>query len=293
MANGVTNVEESLKAAIAADDEDTSKASSPATTETVTKESGDNSSDQRVPLARLNEVIEERNALREEVKTRSERDADYLSQIQERDDLLNRIRALAADEKYSEHVFAIDKALKGIEDLEEELEEVAEDDSSSDDNKRARPDVDVKRLLQEQRGQLEEAMAEQRAEALWNLAQERAAKYLDALPEDFSAQEKEIIAELWNTRVDWDAIEEDSSALNPELARSFEETLKFYGESRAVAKPSSETQTETAQTPEPTKEERLQTLLSTDFSGVDDAGKPEVSDDEFAANLASAIRMTR
>jgi hypothetical protein len=249
--------------------------------------------DERIPKARFQEVIAERNTVREKWEGAVSQLQDLQGKLSQQESLLNRIRSFAGDEKLSKHVFAIEKALRGEEIDDETAEELVEAAEGAKDGQEFKA---VEKRLKELQSQSTEQIAEQRAEMLYTLVDNTMQSYIDALPEEYTDVDVENIQALWDRRVDWDAIDNNPNTMNRLLSASFQEVVDRYGAPRGAAKTASqETPTVTTPTPEPTAAEQLAKLLGNDKLGKfdDTSGKPLMTDDEFAKLAGQSLRISR
>jgi len=255
-----------------------------------------------VPYDRFAQVNSEKNTALSEIETLQKQIEEFeakdktvqsqLDELLKERDVLERVRDLANDDRYKDHVLAIDQALKGIEDIEDDLEDGEIDDEEAE--------AQIEDLLAEQREELDDVLATDRAERLLDQAHQVAGTMLDNLPDRYTDVDKEVISEMWTSRVDWDSIEDDSSELRPALVEGLKTTLEEYGPPRGELQHQLEEANtgSSGQTQTQSNEEVVQGLLDRDWSKVNVAedGKvlgPEHSDTDFAAALAEQIRRTR
>lgn len=250
-----------------------------------------------IPYDRFKEVIDAKNTAAEEAEalrakldeTRQREDQlrNVLEQTRDEADLVDRIRALANDERYSEHVNAIDRALRGIED-DVDTGKVSEEEGA----------VAANKLLSQHKDEIEDILADQKAELLYNQAMSVAERYLEALPEEYSDDEKAVISRLWMPQVDWDAIEEEPTTMTKLLGESLQEAIDQYGEPRGVlhARLSEIETTEADQEPareEISEEDYVNKVLNVPWDETNEDGSPKYSDDVFTKGIGELIRKTR
>ena len=298
---GVTNsgsaVEDALRAAAA--DSTSTNASVDGASETDFEDAGVSNKGKLprdgsvVPRERLNEVLAKVKDLETQLASLSGTEkelndsrstAEELQrQLAQHQDLVGRIRSLADDDRYKDAVTKIDNALKGVEDKIEADFAEKEDAAGSD-----------KKLLKELRDQKTEILDEiatERARSILQTAQDRAVRMLESLPEEYE-EHRSVIAKLWNSEVDWTSIEENPARLNEELSRSFQSVLDEYptpGNSQSGT-------SEDKNIPEQlSPEEELQRLLHPDlhWARANDKGELAVSEQDFNKVLAHSIRLGR
>jgi hypothetical protein len=204
---------------------------------------------------------------------------------------LQSLKDLAHDPDYREHVEILDRALRGI----EEVPELPEDATPEDHLVRAQEQLDVAN------SQLAEDVAEQRVDLIVDRAEHIAERMLDQLPESYTDQDREVISRIWDNAVDWDQVEENPEELGTILNLALQDTLNVFGEPRGGLVSLEDYEVLDEGDIEyvdegPTPQEELAALVGTDYGKIkmDDAGKPlgpEVSDAEFAADMAKAMKV--
>lgn len=283
-------VEEKLQAAVNSSD-----------TETVdvgTEEELVEGKDQRVPYKRFSEVNTALKESRESQDLLTKQLADQsdklvrmaeLLELKEQDvQTLNEIKSFVNDPAMADHVYAIDAKLKGIETAVEAGD--LEPDEALDR---------TRELLDKTREEIADVQATAAAEALVSRADIIADKLLAQLPEEYNAQDRAVIQDLWTEKMDWAKAVANPDRLSDILSEGFQETLDRYGVPRGALFTGEEVQEltpEPAAAP-PTPEEELEELMGRNWGGlqeVDTAGgkrvQAELSDDDFNQALASVIR---
>jgi hypothetical protein len=202
--------------------------------------------------------------------------------------ILDAIRNLANDERYRPHVVAIDKALQGAE------EEVAEAKASGDDQAIKA----AEKRFADKAAQLENLIAEQNAEGLWDAANASASQMLQSLPEEYTDVDKARLSQLWTPRVNWDHIEEKGrDTILPTLKESFAQLIRDYGQPQgAVAKLTREEVLKSvpaAAAANQTTEQRVAGILGKNWSETGEKGSVVHSDADFAKSMADLMRVTR
>lgn len=203
--------------------------------------------------------------------------AEAVAKSRDDTELVAALRTLARNPEHAELIARVDAALAG-EDYE------ADSDDSDEDEKSP---VDRKSLMKEIRGELEEALEEQRQEVILQQTDLLAKEYMRQLPaEKYSDNDKEIIAELWANKVDWDEVKSSPKDLGNILSRTLEETLERFDTLRPapVESGDSEGNNTNQTTSEPTIEQEIEQILGRPWGSVKEVdGKTvaELSDSEF------------
>ena len=203
--------------------------------------------------------------------------------------LVNAIRAVANDgnPEHRELVENLDSVLQGIEKSVEKGETTPE--AAADETKLA--------IAQTQEA-LQDVASDQQAELLLMKADLLAEKYFDALPPEYTDEDKEVISTLLTDAVNWEAIEEDPNVLQDAIPQAFEEVLQFFGEPRgeAVQATEGETKQTTAPVTAPVEEE-VPEHLKTDWGELKEIQtpkgevlKPIHSDEDFEKALANELK---
>lgn len=274
--------------------------------ETTAKTSGKPDGDW-IPKSRLNEVIQARNERDQTIATLSAKQAEsdasvvrltkMLEGANSAQQTLNDLRALAQDPKHRPHVEYLHKVMMG-EEVEEEL--------PTDATPQQKEDHRLNELTKAQEA-LQASVLDQQADAIIQRADLIADKWLEALPDEYTGEDRNAVAHLWTSRVDWTQIQGNPSGLEKFLADSFQDTLNIYGVPRGYMftqeqvdelKKTQTTETTLSLTPE----KELEALFaSKNYSGFKGTGKkdtagaeimlPEVSEDDFAADLAKAMKI--
>jgi hypothetical protein len=260
-----------------------------------TTDKGQKAKSQAVPYDRFKEKVDALDKAAAKIDELTERDKEQavkLAQLESDHDVLERLRGLAGDDRYSGLVQTLDKALRGI-----------HEDVKQGDKTEKQADVATKDLFNEHKAELEDAFATQRADLLWQQAQSISERMLEDLGEDYDANDIEAIAKLWNPATDWDAIEVNPDSMRQELLESLKTVVESYGEPRGALKAKvkqfeEKTQQTQETTPVQSQEESLKGLLEKDWGKVktNADGKvlgPELSDEDFQATLAKVMRMGR
>jgi hypothetical protein len=264
----------------------------PGTTE---KSGAKDAAGKTVPYDRFSEVVKAKNEAIAKVeslegqfdgaKEREDSLRTRVGALENDHQILEAIKALAGDERYRDHVIAIDKAIQGIED-EVEVAEEAGDNSAL---------LAAQKQLESKAAELETLVAHQKADSLWEMSDKMATQMIDALPEEYNDEDKALLSKLWTPTVNWDGIEEEGrEAIQPELQTTFAQLIKNYGTPRGALIRQVQQEVE-RDTPEAnaSPEEMVDSVLETDWSARDEDGKAEHSDDDFTKMMAEVIRKTR
>jgi hypothetical protein len=253
-----------------------------------------------VPYDRFSEVVGQKNAASERLealeaqfKSATDREdtlRNQLGSLEQDHQVLEAIRDLGRDDKYSDAVAMIDRALQGI----EEEEVVVEAAKEAGDVPAAK--VAESKLVAKTE-ELETMLNDQRVEALWDKSQTFADALLDTLPEEYTDVDKARLSQMWTPRVDWNAIEEGGAeSISEHLNDSFAGLIKEYGAPNGAI--ASQVRDEvTSQIPEDarpsTPEAVVEGVMGKDWAATNEDGKAVLSDDEFASDVAKLLRATR
>jgi len=283
-----TEVAEAVSAALGAkEDVSASESETGKGAETAGKEP------KTVPYERLSQVVKQKNeiserftALEEQYKSATAREQELrgrIGDLEQDSQILDAIKNLAKDEKYRAHVIAIDKALQGIDDDIEAAEEKKDQKAVADAEKR----------FQAKAAELEDLLADQRAENLWNETAEMAKGMLAALPEEYTDEDKVLIGKFWTPRVNWSEIEQrGSEAIPSALNSSFAAVIKEYGTPKGalVTRTTKEVESRIPETKRASSEDVVKGLLEKDWAEKDSDGKFVHSDEEFTGGLTELLR---
>lgn len=250
---------------------------------------------QSVPYDRFKEKVDALEQAQAKLEEYTERDKELsvrLAQFESDHDVLERLRGLAGQDRYKPLVETLDKALRGI-----------HEDVESGDKTEKQGEVATKKLFEDHKVQLEDALAQARADMIWQQVQSVSEQMLDALGEEYDRQDKEAIARLWTPATDWDAIEENPDDLRAHLLDSLKTVVESYGEPRGALKQkisqfeqNAQQTTETTVTPKP--EEELKGILEKDWGKLKTNADGKVigaehSDEEYTAVMAKVMKMGR
>jgi hypothetical protein len=274
-------------------------------TEEVTKTSEGKGKDNAVPYNRFKEVVDQKNDLNQRFEALETQFADKQTELgqlievlQNRENdaaIVTAIREIArtGTDEQKGLVDQLDKILKGEELPPEEDDVEGKSDPKSADDKK------FIKLIEKTREELTEHAADQQTDLLLMKADILAEKYFEALPPQYTEQDKQIISKLLIDDVAWDSIEGNPDSLNDEVAKSFERTLELFGDPRgSVAEEEvKEESTTEVKAPEPEIPEHLTkdwgNLKSVTLPDGKTTLQPEFTDEDFRAGLAEELRRTR
>lgn len=244
---------------------------------------------QTVPYARFKEVVGEKNTAVErltDLETKLQNQLALTQDLQQKytyaEEVLMAIRGMAADEKMRPHVMAIDAKLKGVEE-EVETGEITQEEG----------DKKVEKILKQHKNEVQDIVQTNRAEMLFQTANERASRYLESLPAEYTDKDKEIIGRIWTQEVNWDGIESDPTSLNSELAESLDRVLNWYGEPKGYLPPPDPTKVVETKPEEPTPAMKVKSILDKEWGKIGERGNFEYSDEDFRREAAELIRLTK
>jgi hypothetical protein len=258
------------------------------TQQTVTEDS------KTIPYSRFKEVIDQKNDLTsqvDELQSNYQVANDSLAKMTQMleaakgdQDLIKQIQALANDPKMLPHVDAIDKKLRGIEEEIEETGEVSDKTLES-----------TRKVLEQQQTQLQNQVEQQYSDILTQRADAIADKWLESLPEQYTDQDREIIGQLWASKVNWNDVESNPDGLDDVLANTFQETINSFGLPRGgLIDPNDPDsyEIELPETPELTPEQEIAEIVGTrNYSAYKTEDGAEVSDADFAADLGKVLKI--
>jgi hypothetical protein len=287
-------IDDAVKAAVAEALKDQSPSDDK---KSASEEKGSKDEPKTVPYERFSEVIgqkneavERMNSLDEQFKSASERENTLKTRVGELEQdhqILEAIRGLASDDRYSDAVNKIDRALQGIEDEVEVAEEKGDEKAVAVAEKK----------FEAKAAELEDLIADQRADQLFDKANDFASAMLDSLPDEYTDDDKRRLGQLWTPRVDWDSIETQGEGSIPDKLRSsFSELIKDYGSPQGAVVKKTRTEVESEIPKEAldaklSPEDAVKSALDKDWGAIDE-DKFVHSDDEFANDLAKVLRAT-
>jgi hypothetical protein len=273
--------------------------------ETPTEEAAtetDDKEENRVPQSRFNEINDSLKASKLEASetrdqlAKSQDRLVELTQILEAKDTdvatLNEIKSFINDPEMKDHVIAIDQKLKGIEAIKEE---VNAGETTPEDAVRQTRD-----LLEEARTELRDSQDDVKADQLIAKVDATVDKLLNALPDEYNADDLGVINDLFHEKVNWDALIAEPESLSEILTEGFQATIDKYGMPRGALFNAEEVEVLTPEAAESTQTpvEELTDLMKLPWGGLkktEVGGKtvvePELSDDEFNAVLSQTLKL--
>jgi hypothetical protein len=294
------DVEEKLQRALEATSTPEEKAEENPTEEAEPETDGE---ENRVPQSRFNEINESLKASKVEAQESRDQLAESQDRLVKMVELLeankadvttlNEIKSFVNDPEMKDHVIAIDRKLKG-ETIEEEEVEDGEEASPEDAVAKTRD------LLDEVREELRDTQADVQADQLIARADSFVERLLDGLPEEYNAEDLGVINDLLHEKVDWDACIKSPDQLSEILTQGFQATIDRYGMPRGALFNAAEVDILTPEAAEVSQSpaEELTELMNLDWGATkttEVGGKtvvePEMSDDDFNAVLAQAVRL--
>jgi hypothetical protein len=312
MASASDAVQDALNAALGTDAD--SQSANPEATEDVDNLSGkpeagndkpatDKASDKGdwIPKNRFSEVVKQKNeaierlkSLESQFKSASEREdalKSRVGQLETDHQILDAIKNLARDERYKDHVVAIDRALQGLDDAEEKVEKAKE--TGDDKSLKA-----AEKRFAEETGKLQDLIAVQNAERLWDESNRIASEMLKELPSDnYTNEDKAVLAKLWKDSINWNHIEEHGrESIVPSLKDSLASVIKEYGTPRGalVARTKDEVTKSIPEAARPVDPAtHVKSVLDKEWGKTDDNGAPVLDDLEFSKALGDLMRRTR
>lgn len=276
---------------------DALKSQSPPANEESATEKGSKEDPKAVPYDRFSEVVGQKNsaverlsALDEQFKATTERENTLktrVGELEQEHSVLEAIRGLAKDDRYAEAVNKIDRALQGLED------EVGQAEASGDE----KATNVAEKKFEAKAAELTDLITDQKAEQLFEKANNYASEMLRSLPEEYTDVDRARMGQLWSPRVDWNSIEEGGDAAIPgTMKSSFAELIKSYGTPQGAVVAETRKEVESEISPEALEqrlspEDMVKGIVETDWAAQEE-GKVTHSDDEFSANMAKLLRAT-
>lgn len=313
MASDVNELKDALEAA--ASEEEVAEESSPeANAEAAAEEDADKSKPKpgKNANSRIQELVAarkkieaERDAFQADLKKKDSELGDMLKMLQQKESDSRTIQAIkdlhARDDKWRTTIEKLDKALKGE---SVELDEEPVDDKAKDKGDAAEL-AKVRDLLSKSQAELEEKVAEQRANLILDKVDRIVDRYMDNLPEGYGKEDRRILQETLSDHIDWNAINQTPDDVQRHVVSGLQKCITWYGRPKgeAPAAPSKDAPNGTSVVSQPTdpKAELDGLLKRTDYgkakiTETKEGGKrfeAAVSDDQFVADLAKALRAAR
>lgn len=314
MASDVNDLKEALEAA--ASEEEVAEESSPeANAEAAAEEDAADDKSKPKPGKNANSRIQELVAARKKIE--AERDAyqadlkkkdselgDMLKMLQQKEADSRTIQAIkdlhGRDEKWRTTIERLDKVLKG--------EAVDPEDVPIDDKDKSKADnaelAKVRDLLHKSQSELEEKVAEQRANLILDRVDRIVDRYMENLPEGYGKEDRRILQETLSDHIDWNAINHNPDDVQKQVVAGLQKCITWYGRPKGEAPTAPKDAPNGASTvtqPTDPKVELDGLLKRTDYGKAKivetkEGGKrfeAAVSDDQFVADLAKALRAAR
>ena len=285
-----------LEAALAAAEEPTEVEDSSPETEVVEKTEpkkiGKGAQD------RIRELVSKTKGIEEELNKyknlAGEKDQELkklvdLLQARENDaKVVKKIQELYAsgDETWKDTIEKLDKVIRG-----EEVEEEPTGDPKKDDALKKAKD-----LIKNTREELDDAIADQRADLLLHKANLLIERYMDELPEQYGEHDRRRLRDVLSDHIDWDAIEQKPDVLANKVAEGIQSAVNWYGDPQGSVKVPNKNSNDQV-VPLESPKDRLDKIMKMDFGKLKtvktpkgDRMTPEISDDAFEKELANALR---
>lgn len=219
--------------------------------------------------------------------------SDLVKGAQEDRDLVQALKGLAKDPKYTDLITKVDNALQGI-----------EEDVEAGKSTPKEAQINRKQVMDELRGELNTKFTDSMHSLISQQVDMVAKQYMDRLPTaEYTESDKKVVSEMWANRVNWELIEKDPSKLGAHLSETLQKTLDDYGVPRgklASQRVEETKQTETQQTKAPTIEDEVKTILGKDWGKLktiknasgNEVNVPELSEEEFQAEFGKLFKTT-
>jgi len=243
-------------------------------------------------------------AAQADLKKKDSELGDMLKMLQQKESDSRTIQAIkdlhARDDKWRTTIEKLDKALKG-EAVELEEEPVDAKDKAKVE---AAELAKVRDLLSKSQAELEEKVAEQRANLILDKVDRIVDRYMDNLPEGYGKEDRRILQETLSDHIDWNAINGAPDDVQKHVVAGLQKCITWYGRPKGEAPtaPSKDAPNGASVTQPTDPKVELDGLLKrTDYgkakiTETKEGGKrfePAISDDQFAADLAKALRAAR
>jgi hypothetical protein len=254
----------------------------------------------RIPQSRFNEVNSALKEVREaEAEARNQlaesndklvRMAELLEAKEADVQTLNEIKSFVNDPEMADHVLAIDAKLRGVE-VAVDKGEIEPEDALKE----------TRAILEAAQEEMRDTQADIQADQLISKADQIAERLLQALPEEYNAEDLSVINDLFTEKVDWDAAVANPDHLAEILTEGFQETIDRYGMPRGALFETDEVEAlvEDNVADSQTPEEELLALMDLPWGDVRETEyedgtvgvDPEMSDEDFNTVLAQTIRL--
>jgi hypothetical protein len=310
MASDVNDLKEALEAA-ASEEEVAEESSTEANAEAATEEDADKSKPKpgKNANSRIQELVAARKkieadfaAAQADLKKKDSEMGDLLKMLQQKESDSRTVQAIkdlhARNDKWRDTIERLDKALKG-----EEVEIESEKPVDAKDKPEAAELAKVRDLLSKSQAELEEKVAEQRANLILDKVDRIVDRYMDNLPEGYGKEDRRILQETLSDHIDWNSINKSPDDVQKHVVAGLQKVITWYGRPKGEAPAPSKDAPNGASVTQPTdpKVELDGLLKRTDYGKAKivetkEGGKrfeAAVSDDQFVADLAKALRAAR
>lgn len=297
MSKDVNDLTAALEAAAVEESTSTEESSTEVTGEEAETPEGEKGKPGRGAQARIRELVEKTKGLEEELNNYKnavgEKDKELgklvdLLQARENDTrVVKKIQELySTDSKWKDTIEKLDKVIRGEEVEEEPTESKAQDKSIEK----------AKDLISSTRKELDEAIADQRADLLLHRSELLIDRYMSELPAEYSDEDKRLLGSVLKNHIDWNAIEEDPRKLSDLVHAGVQSAVTWYGTPKGATPKQPEKGNETK--PE-SPQERLDKIMKLDYGKLKtvktntgtETKVPEMSDDDFVKLLGESIRL--
>lgn len=308
----VNDLKEALEAAVS-EEEVAEESSTEANAEAAAEEDADKSKPKpgKNANSRIQELVAarkkieaERDSYQADLKKKDSELGDMLKMLQQKESDSRTIQAIkdlhARNDKWRDTIEKLDKALKG-EEVELEADKPVEGDKAKVE---AAELAKVRDLLSKSQAELEEKVAEQRANLILDKVDRIVDRYMDNLPEGYGKEDRRILQETLSDHIDWNSINQAPDDVQKHVVAGLQKCITWYGrpkgEAPAQAKDAPNGASVVSQPTDP-KVELDGLLKRTDYGKAKivetkEGGKrfeAAVSDDQFVADLAKALRAAR
>ena len=248
--------------------------------------------------ARIRELVAKANGLEEELTNYKnavgEKDKELgklvdLLQARENDArVVKKIQELySTDTKWKDTIEKLDKVIRGEEVVEAETESKGQDKSIEK----------AKDLIHSTRKELDEAIADQKADLLLHRSELLIDRYMKELPGEYGEEDKRLLGSVLKNHIDWNAIEEDPKQLPDLVHAGVQSAVTWYGAPKGVTPKAQDKGSEPTKPESPT--ERLDKIMKLDVgklktvktqSGTE-SKVPEMTDDDFVKLLGESLKL--
>lgn len=309
MASDVNDLQAALADA-AAEEEGAKESSTEASVESAAEEAEDkdkpksgknaNARIQELVAAR-NKLAAERDAYQADLKKKDSELGDMLAMLKQKESDSRTIQAIkdlhGRDDKWRPWIEKLDQALKG------ESIEWGDPDAKGEKPAENQDLSKVRDLLKQTQEDLSTKVAEQRAQLILDKVDRIVDRYMENLPEGYGKEDRRILQETLSDHIDWDSINSNPDDVQKHVAAGIQKCVNWYGRPKGEAATPSKDAPPGAPVSQPTdpKKELEGLLARTDYgkakvTETKEGGRrfePAVSDDQFVADLAKALRAAR